>query len=295
MRRAITQFSFVAFLLASLGGCHLTDAPKGFKHPPKYYQNVVSLSPSTTELLLNVVQFPKLAGRTYADDFPPGVVKQIPIVATTKPDYEKLTTIHPDLIVYDADLYSPQDISKLRQLGTDMFAFDANTWPDFKLQLYKLGSLLRGESHVSDYLDRVNIEISNAGGKAPSPSPRVAIVLGAANGNDWIDGTESFLADIVRRSGGTPVGPSGHVFVKMSPEELVKDNPDVIITGGTKQDVSGAESLIKDPRLQAINAIKNTRANPAHTKVVPIDSDVLLRKGARVDSLVKAIYRAVTG
>jgi iron complex transport system substrate-binding protein len=101
-----------------------------------------------------------------------------------------------------------------------------------------------------------------------------------------IAGTGSFVADIVRKVGGEPVGPSGTLFVKANPETLVTLNPDVIIVNGSKGDVAGAVALSKDPRLQSVKAIKNGR-------IRAIESDVLLRRGGRVDLLISGIMRAL--
>ena len=56
---------------------------------PQTFHNIVSLSPSTTELFLYAGQINDLRGRTSSDDFPV-TVKNIPIVAKVKPDYEAI-------------------------------------------------------------------------------------------------------------------------------------------------------------------------------------------------------------
>jgi iron complex transport system substrate-binding protein len=107
--------------------------------------------------------------------------------------------------------------------------------------------------------------------------------LPSASGADLIEGTDSFLADVVKISGGDLVGSKGTKFEPLNPEALVSMNPDVILTGGSKTDSSSYTEIMSDPRFKTINAVKQNR-------VRPINGDVLLRRGTRVDSLLKAVH-----
>jgi len=287
MRRALTVGCLLSLALASLVGCKPGQNAQVFKRREHVYRTVVSLSPSTTEILLNVNLIPKLAGRTQFDDYPVSQVKSVPIVAGLKPDYEKLTGVHPDLIVYDEGLYNAEEVAKLKTQGAGLFALNANTLDGYVKQLWELGNLVGGETHVSDYVDRIRIAMNSASAKPPLPTPKVAIIMPSVTGDDMISGTDSFLSNIVTRCGGTPVGPKADRFVKLSPETLVQDNPDVIICNGSKTEFAGAEAMLKDPRLQSVSAIKNKR-------IKLLDSSVLLRRGGRVDQLIDGVYRAIS-
>lgn len=285
MRRAL---SLLLLLTASLGfvtGCKEEDGNAPVKQPKTFYHTIVSLSPGTTEVLAGSFGV-ALAGRTASDNWPIVTVDRIPVVASVKPDYEKLAETKPDLLVYDASLYNDQDQKKFESLGAAQFKIDANTWQDYRKQLFEMASLLGQETRASDYVDRVTVELRNAQAKTPAVSPKVAVMMADPSGHHMIAGTGSFVADIVKQIGGTPVGPSGTTFVPASPETIVSENPEVIFVNGTQENVKGAEALLKDPRFQSVNAIKNKR-------VRVINSDVLLRRGARVDMLVKAMYPTI--
>lgn len=282
MRRALPLLLFLISIL--FVGC----SEKAVFHPrrPKYYDSIVSLSPSTTEIVMSNADSRALKGRTASCNWPKNMLNAVPIVASVKPDYEKIAAIHPKLIVYDKGLYSDQDIDKLKSTGAELFSIDANSIDDFIKQLYILGSMLAYETRFNDYIERIRLE-KNAAMAAPfSTVPKVAIMMPSAGGADYIAGTDSFLADVIKIAGGQLVGPKDSKFSALNAEAFVALNPDVIIVNGSKADTSGASLVLNDPRFKSIKAVKDQN-------VQILDSDVLLRRGQRVDNLIKDLHYVI--
>jgi len=285
MRRALSLLLSIPLLLLAVG-CQQGDGNGPFKVRDVTYHTIVSLSPSTSEILGQPFGV-TLAGRSAADNFPENVMANVPVVGGVKPDYEKLSEIHPDLIVYDRSLYNEEDEAKMKKVGSAIYAIDAHTLADFRMQLFELASLIGQETRAQDYIRRIKEELSNAKATPPSPAPKVAVIIPGTSGQNMIAGTESFTADVVKSVGGTPVGPSGTKFMSMNPEGLISLDPDKIIVSGKATDHAGFDAFIKDPRFKVLKAVKNGN-------VTVIDSDVLLREGSRVDLLIKAVYRAIS-
>lgn len=284
MRRALSLIVLTLSIFLGLAGCEKQRGLAPLKRRPHNYQKIVSLSPGTTEILAGALTV-QIIGRTEADNYPTQVTS-IPVVASVKPDYEKIASLGPDLIVYDGALYSQQDIDKLKSTGAAVFKLNANNLEDFKNQIYELSSLLGQEITGSGYVDRIMVEFNAGQGAVPKPGPKVAVIMASASGNHYIDGTDSFNDNLIKSLGGTPVGPKGTDFAPLSPEAMTSFDPDVIVADGTKADTKGVEALLKDPRFASLKAIKNK-------KVRVIDRDVLLRRGSRVDSLIKGLARAM--
>lgn len=275
MRRFAPLFA-LAVLLA---GCQTTSTPVGGQARTKKIASVVSLSPSTTELVSTVNYAGMLKGRTASDNYPMNV-SSVPVVASVKPDYEKIKSINPGLIVYDASLYNDDDIAKIKELGFDTFEIKGDTIDDLNNELYKLGSLIAGETNASGYVDRIIAARESAQGDAPSPIPKVAVILPGSGSEHYIAGTKSFVADVVRASGGTPVGPDANKFVPLSPEAILGEAPDILVVGVDKTKAAAEVDLVlKDARLRSLPAV-------AKRRLVPIDADVLTRRGSRVDKLI---------
>jgi len=146
--------------------------------------------------------------------------------------------------------------------------------------------MLAWETRFNDYINRIQVERNAALADPYSPKPKVAILMPGPGGQDYICGTDSFLADVVKIGSGELVGPKSNQFSPLNAEALVALNPDVIIVNGSKADTSAVGLVLNDARFKTISAVKNQ-------KVVPIDSDVLLRKGQRVDALIQAIHTVI--
>lgn len=277
MRKLLLAF-FATMLVVS--GCGPETVTVGGKDPEKSYGKIVSLSPSMTEIVAQVTNVSRVVGRTAACNYPSQVAK-IPAVATVKPDYEKLAILKPELIVFDGDLYSAQDVEKLKAIGADVFVCNANTVDDFIKDLYRLGSKLGSETNVSTYADRVYSARAEALAVSLPKQVKAAVIMPGQNSEHWIAGTGSFQADCVRAAAGTPVGPDGTKFVQMKAEDLVAQNPDVIFVSGN------AATIMSDPRLKTVEAVKTK-------KVFSINSDILLRRGFRVEKLITGLNQIIS-
>lgn len=266
-----------------LAGCaakaqQIGGVPRTGKAP-----RVVSVSPSTTEIIATSMDVRLLVGRSASDDYPANVAS-IPIVASVKPDLEKIKATGATVIVYDADLYNPDDVKRIESAGLESFAFKAHTLAGFEKELYELAGKLGSETNVSGYVDRIERERSLAEGDEPASRPKVAVVLG--NG-EYLAGADSFLADVVRIAGGKLVGPTSGKFERMSPEALVAAAPDIVVLSTTKATAErDAAALRANPRFATTPAVRMGR-------IGAIPQDVVLRRGARVDKLVQSMHKIV--
>ncbi len=281
-------FVMLACALALGAGCGPKVVQRGGVLPEKRYRNVVSLAPGTTEIIEQYCNGSQiLKGRTAADDYP-GSVESVPVVASVRPDFEKIKSVGADLVVYDSLLLNPQDVSKLKSLDVDTFAIDAQDVSTFITEIYRLGGLLGGETNVSDYVDRIENARSTAQGDAITPKPKVAVIMPAGGGAYFVNGTDSFLANAIRDAGGDPVGPKADRFVPLNAEEIVAANPDAIFVPVNAKDkakaVQQALGVLNDPRFKSITAIHKG-------KITGFDEDVMLRRGGRVDQLIDKVHK----
>jgi iron complex transport system substrate-binding protein len=264
----------------------------GCKHPatvklvrPERVTSIVSLSPSTTELIGSSMSSSLLKGRTQADDYPRNVLT-VPVVASLKPDYEKIKAADPSVILLDADLYNSSDMEKIKALGVKTFVIDAKNITDFEKQMFELGDMLGIQTGQSDYVDRIEVARNGAKASKPATPLKVAVILPGHGGAALICGTKTFLADVITEDGGTVVGPPADRFVPLNPETLVSDNPDLIILPTTSATAEAdVKAILADPTLKGTKAVQNKH-------ITAIDQDVALRRGGRVDKLIDNIHKA---
>lgn len=264
-------------LLGLLGaGCNGPAPQMGNKRPSKIYKEVVSLSPSSSEIAAIIFMRP-IIGRSESCDLPPSVLDAPVVLKGLKPDYEKIAQLKPDAVVYDPDLFQPSDIDKFKELGIEAFPLGkGDSVSEFCDMIYEFSKFTQAETLGSEYVDRILRERETAISAAPKPPVRMAVLMGGSGTEHMIVGTDGFIADVVRSGGGEPVGPAGKQFVTLNAESFIKMDPDVIMVAGSP------DPVLDDPRFSQMSAIKNGR-------VYGTNANVVLRRGAYVERFIKRV------
>ncbi len=268
---------FVSFFLCFvfLMGCQSPSTSR-LKSSEKIFPiKIVSLSPSTTEILA-LYSGPKfLKGRTQSCNYPEWV-KNIPVVAFIKPNYEKLAEIAPTHILYDAHLYSPYDIQRLHTIGAKLIPVHPLNLEDFFLLLKKIQIELPQVFSAEGYIHKMQSSLDDDSDPPHTHSPLIKVALLYEDGlyrEYYMAGTQTFQADLLKKLGCKVVGPHSCRFKKISMESLISLNPDLIFT------VKEPSAIIQDPCLKSIHAVQQKQ-------VYQVSPDLLHRVGGRVDQLI---------
>lgn len=280
MNRFLGTLVVGALLLA---GCAPTNQARiGGLPRPKVIRSMISLSPSTSELMNANQQYQIFQGRTASCDWPISV-KNTQVVAEVKPDYEKIASLKPDLIMVDKQLYSEADLAKIKQLGGQIFEWDPKTLAEYKQRMVDLSALIGGENTTSVYLDRIDDVIQSAKERAAGKHASVAIVLPDKSGQHLWLGTESFQGEEVRDAQLNLIGPKGDKFVPLDAEALIKADPDYVLIASRNPD-----EFLKDTRFAGLKAVKGGAA-------FGLNPDLILRRGGRVDLLIDNLSKKIYG
>lgn len=262
-------------LLAAVfvAGCQ-DVVPTRTTYNPRPIHKLASLSPGATEIAMQYLYSARLVGRTASDDYPMSV-ERVPVVMNgTKPNIEDILDSGAEALLYDPATTNPADLEKLKDKGIELIPIGGDTVTDFEHSVYGAASATGDESTVNDYI-QTDIEGKIAAAKVTN-SPTVAFLMPGQGSEHMIDGTNSFLGDVLKRIGAKPVGPDTKHFVTLNVEDLIKDNPDVIMVAGKPQQIAD------DPRLAGLKAVKSKH-------VYGVNPDIALREGARVPALATAM------
>lgn len=281
-----TMNRFLGTLLAAalvLSGCAPTNEARVGGYPrAKDIRSVISLSPSTTELMNANMQFQIFVGRTAACDWPLSV-RGAQVVANVKPDYERIASLKPDLILVDKQLYSDADLAKIKQVGGEVWLWDPKSLADYKKSVVELSAKVGGENNTSLYLDRIDTAVDGAKARMTGKKYTVAVVLPDKSGKHMWLGADSFQAEEVRAAQLDVIGPKSDKFEGLDSEALIKADPDFILIASKSPD-----DFLKDARFAGLKAIKGNQA-------FGLNPDLILRRGGRVDLLIDNLSKKIYG
>lgn len=224
---------------------------------------IVSLNPTTTEIVFAIGAGDRLVGRTHWDLYP-GAAARVPDLGTgIRPNVEVVLGARPDLVLLYASNDNRAAAKQLRQAGVNTLSLKIDHISDFHRGVRLIGILLgdsaRGAAasdSVARTLERVRQQT------APLPKPTVfwhiwdapLITIGGG----------SYMNELITIAGGTNVygdmaAPSPTVGI----EDVLHRNPSYIIAGP-----EGAAKIKADVRWSALPAVKQGRILVVDTTIV---------------------------
>lgn len=112
-------------------------------------RRVVSLVPSVTESMFELMLGDRLIARTAYCIFPEGQVESLPTIGGTKnPDIQRIIDLKPDLVIANQEENRKEDVEALRASGITVWVTFPRTVPDVFNLLWDLMNLLGNTSMV---------------------------------------------------------------------------------------------------------------------------------------------------
>jgi iron complex transport system substrate-binding protein len=222
-------------------------------------QRIVSLAPNITETLFALGLGPRIVGVTRYCDYPPEAGNIEKVGGLVDPSLEKIQFLQPDLVI--AFRGNPIGIvNKLRSLDFPVFVFDSGASLAGVLEMVKKMGRLTYRTDAAESLCRdlegrrqqVALALANVANR-----PRTFLALhGQAF---WTCGSDSYLNDLIVQAKGINIaGGIRRRWLNLTPEQLVHDNPEVIIIMARDLETFRAaeDRLLEDPRLKTVDAVR---------------------------------------
>jgi len=255
-------------------------------------QRVISLAPSNTEILFAIGAGKQVVAR---DDFSnyPEETKDIPSAGGNMGKYslEEITRLQPDLVL--ASPLTPADaIKSLKDITPNVFVVDNpkdldGMYANLTTIAALTGHTAEAETLVSDLKARVQVIQEKTAGI--TEKPKVFYELDATEpAKPWTSGPGTFIDKLIVMAGGQNIGSilTGD-FAQISQEELIVQNPDIILLGDALYGGIKPEQVAARPGWDAIQAVKDQR-------VFEFNDDLVSRPGPRMvqglEELLKIIH-----
>ena len=240
-------------IVAASTSISLTDALGNTIELDGPAQKIISLAPSNTEVLFAIGAGSQLIGRDSVSDYPAEALDVADIGGGFgELAVETIVSLEPDLVLA-ADITSPEQVEALNEVGLTVFALSNPTDLPGMYENLRTVALLTGheaeaEVLIADYEVRVTAVTETVAAAEEKPLVFYEIDGTDANG-PWTSGPGTFVDTLITMSGGDNVGAVlDGAWAQISVEELIAQNPDIIILGDftwggvTPEDVAARDS-----------------------------------------------------
>ncbi|MBI5188057.1 MAG: cobalamin-binding protein [Nitrospirae bacterium] len=254
-----------------------------YAEPP---DRILSLAPSTTEILFAMGLGDRIVGVTNFCDYPGEAKKKPKIGGMSNPSLEAVILLKPDIVIMTTDGNPKEFEERLRSLKIKTYVFKARRLSELPQGIRDMGLALgvkeRAETLAKEIEDAIN-KFKVRGQESAPPHPPLS--KGGQRGGKkvlfiiWpepliVAGPGTAIDDAITLLDGENIASKAKVpYPKYSIEEIIHQAPDVIFIGKGHIDMKKVSSgLLK--RIAVVPAVKNG--------AVFYISDSLYRLGPRV-------------
>jgi iron complex transport system substrate-binding protein len=250
-------------------------------------ERIVSLQPATTEILFALGAGERVVGKVEDIFAYPPEADDLPVVATYQGvDVEKVVGLDPDLVIAGGNGGNPpEDIAQLRTLDIPVLVVYPDTVAEVLSDIELIGAAVGNVAEADELTAEIRADIDTiAAASSALPSPRTfyeidatADIYGPADG--------SFLAEMIRLAGGTPITSGSTEFIPIPLEVLIAADPEVIVLGDAAYEVT-AEEVAARPGWGVMTAVRDGAIRPANDVIIT-------RPGPRIAAGLADLARAV--
>jgi ABC-type Fe3+-hydroxamate transport system substrate-binding protein len=222
-------------------------------------RRIVSLSPSTTELLFAVGAGSAVVGRTRWCDYPPEVSAVPSVGDGLDPNAELVLSHRPDLVVLYASPGNQSVIARLDRLGIASASLQLDRLDDLPRAARLLGRLTgtapRADSLARAFQARLDSARAASAAAQASAAPRTRVAVIVWDNPPIVIGAGSFLTEMLALAGARNVfedvaQPSAPTGI----EAIAARDPDVILSLG-----DSVPSLARRPEWRSVRAVRERR------------------------------------
>ncbi|MDD4504578.1 MAG: ABC transporter substrate-binding protein [Clostridiaceae bacterium] len=208
----------------------------------KVPQKIVSLSPSNTEILFALGAGERVVGVTSYCDYPEEAKKVEKVGTFDGPNMELIKKVQPDVVL--AGYIQEELIKTLEDMGIPVIVTEAESFEAIYQSIGLIGEITGTDAKAEEIVAGMKNKIAEIEAKTKDKEkPTIFYVV-------WTDplttaGSKTYINDVIKVAGGINVAEKVESWANYSAEELIKDNPDMLVAalhstdeGMTKEDIS---------------------------------------------------------
>ncbi len=258
----------------------ITDSAGRVVEFPEAVTSIISLAPSTTEIIYALGAGDQVVAVDMYSDFPAEVAD---LTKITNPDmsvnYEQISALNPD-VVFAAAITAPDVISQLETLGVTVVVVGTynSTFNGVLSDIQLVGAVLGRNDQAVELTSAMQVEWDALVAKVAEQEvrPRVFWELDATDpSKPYSIGAGTFVNELLNAAGGVNIfGQSENPYPQVSLEQIVAEAPEIILLADSIWGVT-PEMVYGRAGWEEIPAVKNKA-------VFPINDNLVSRPGPRI-------------
>jgi iron complex transport system substrate-binding protein len=241
-------------------------------------ERIISLTPSTTELLFALGLEERIVGVTNACLYPAAAQKKFKIGSMVAPSLEAIVARRPDIVVGSSDSVSMQLIERLKGLGIKTYVMSGFNLAGFPQALREFGIVVGRQKQADRLAGRIEREVADIKNKQLGNQGTRSVLYLVWPDPPMAAGESTPIHEALELLGYRNAGLCGPgYYPTCSLEEILSRSPDIIVIGSAHADLREQSQALLG-HLRMLKAVREGR--------VYYVSDNLFRLGPRfVDGL----------
>lgn len=238
-------------------------------------EKIVSLAPSTTEILYFLGVEGNIVGRTDYCTYPETINDVASVGGTSNPNIEAIVALQPDLVVASTHV-SEEVIGKLREVNIPVaFLNEQESFEGTYSAIKNIGELVGETENAEKVVEEMKAKIDGTIEKIKAVSegkekPKVYYTIGFGE-SDFTAGGDTFIGEIINLAGGINIAQDVSGW-SISKEQIAEADPDLII-------MPSGRNMVED--IKQADFYKDLRA-VKEGKLYEISEDMISRQGPRL-------------
>jgi ABC-type Fe3+-hydroxamate transport system substrate-binding protein len=216
---------------------------------------IVSLNPTTTELLFALGAGPRLVGRTRFDLWPDSA-RLVPDVGDgLRPNVERVLAARPALVVLYASADNRPAADRLALAGVPTIALKVDRIADFRRAALLIGAAVGDTARARAVVDSVDRALDGVRRIAASTPRRPRVFYALYDSPLYTIGGGSFIDELLTIAGGRNVyGDSPLPSPQVSLEDVMRRDPDVVLAAR-----ASVPRILASPAWRPLRAVREGR------------------------------------
>lgn len=254
-----------------------------FDKTPK---TVVSLQPSNTEILYALGLGDNVIGVTSFDNYPEEAKKVEHVSDSMTVNAEKVIALKPDVVIAYTTGEDP-GLELIEQADIPVFTIkSASTFEDVYGDIEQIATVMGVEDKGKELVNGIKKDITAVQEKVAEVKEKEKVYFEISPSPDiFTTGAKTFQQEILTAAGVENLFADQEGWIKLSEEEIIKRNPNIIMTT-----VNTVDDPIKEIKSRngwnQLNAVKNN-------KIFMLDPDIMSRPGPRIGEAVELAAKTV--